>query len=246
MGAGEILLGEGCPWAPPWGSRGWGSLSVGGVRGPKAGGSSSSVPFWDGREGIEASSKPSLSSQEGVNKECGWKTGPMSVLPLVRSRVAAQMPTVHYEMPNGYNTDYGAERLRIPEGLFDPSNVKVSGLGAVEEGQRGGLVCIGCCIEGPPGPELRASGQGGSGKPIGAWGSPAAHPLQEAQRGLALTHTWGKPGLCALCNMWTWLLYYAHPAEDLKGCVNPAQLGASAHAQAGRLHGCGCAFSWLS
>ena len=43
-------------------------------------------------------------------------------------RVAAQMPTVHYEMPNGYNTDYGAERLRIPEGLFDPSNVMV-GLG---------------------------------------------------------------------------------------------------------------------
>lgn len=47
-------------------------------------------------------------------------------------RVAAQMPTVHYEMPNGYNTDYGAERLRIPEGLFDPSNVKVWG-------SRGGL-----------------------------------------------------------------------------------------------------------
>ncbi|NXH37839.1 ACL6B protein, partial [Dicaeum eximium] len=42
-------------------------------------------------------------------------------------QVAAQMPTVHYEMPNGYNTDYGAERLRIPEGLFDPSNVKVWG-----------------------------------------------------------------------------------------------------------------------
>ncbi|XP_030879316.1 actin-like protein 6B, partial [Leptonychotes weddellii] len=39
-------------------------------------------------------------------------------------QVAAQMPTVHYEMPNGYNTDYGAERLRTPEGLFDPSNVK--------------------------------------------------------------------------------------------------------------------------
>ncbi|XP_072573464.1 actin-like protein 6B isoform X1 [Paramormyrops kingsleyae] len=39
-------------------------------------------------------------------------------------QVAAQMPTVHYEMPSGYTTDYGAERLRIPEGLFDPSNVK--------------------------------------------------------------------------------------------------------------------------
>lgn len=46
-------------------------------------------------------------------------------------RVAAQMPTVHYEMPNGYNTDYGAERLRIPEGLFDPSNVKVGPVGRV-------------------------------------------------------------------------------------------------------------------
>ncbi|CAM9752092.1 actin-like protein 6B [Lethenteron reissneri] len=37
---------------------------------------------------------------------------------------AAQMPTVHYEFTNGYNCDFGAERLKIPEGLFDPSNVK--------------------------------------------------------------------------------------------------------------------------
>lgn len=36
------------------------------------------------------------------------------------------MPTVHYELPNGYNCDFGAERLKIPEGLFDPSNAKVS------------------------------------------------------------------------------------------------------------------------
>lgn len=41
------------------------------------------------------------------------------------NRVAAQMPTVHYELPNGYNCDFGAERLKIPEGLFDPSNAKV-------------------------------------------------------------------------------------------------------------------------
>uniref|UniRef100_A0A3B5L7H8 Actin-like protein 6A n=1 Tax=Xiphophorus couchianus TaxID=32473 RepID=A0A3B5L7H8_9TELE len=40
-------------------------------------------------------------------------------------QVAAQMPTVHYELPNGYNCDFGAERLKIPEGLFDPSNAKV-------------------------------------------------------------------------------------------------------------------------
>lgn len=45
--------------------------------------------------------------------------------PLFFSRVAAQMPTVHYELPNGYNCDFGAERLKIPEGLFDPSNAKV-------------------------------------------------------------------------------------------------------------------------
>lgn len=49
------------------------------------------------------------------------------------------MPTVHYEMPNGYNTDYGAERLRIPEGLFDPSNVKV----CLDAGDRLGLVLAG-------------------------------------------------------------------------------------------------------
>uniref|UniRef100_A0A8C4QCP4 Actin-like 6A n=1 Tax=Eptatretus burgeri TaxID=7764 RepID=A0A8C4QCP4_EPTBU len=37
---------------------------------------------------------------------------------------AAQMPTMHFEFTNGYNCDFGAERLKIPEGLFDPSNVK--------------------------------------------------------------------------------------------------------------------------
>ncbi|RWS32025.1 Actin-like protein 6A [Leptotrombidium deliense] len=34
------------------------------------------------------------------------------------------MPTIHYEFPNGYNQDYGAERFMIPEALFDPSNIK--------------------------------------------------------------------------------------------------------------------------
>uniref|UniRef100_A0A3B4Y4I4 Actin-like protein 6A n=1 Tax=Seriola lalandi dorsalis TaxID=1841481 RepID=A0A3B4Y4I4_SERLL len=43
---------------------------------------------------------------------------------LISVKVAAQMPTVHYELPNGYNCDFGAERLKIPEGLFDPSNAK--------------------------------------------------------------------------------------------------------------------------
>ncbi|CAH1785345.1 unnamed protein product [Owenia fusiformis] len=34
------------------------------------------------------------------------------------------MPTVHYEMPNGYNIDFGSERFKICEGLFDPSVIK--------------------------------------------------------------------------------------------------------------------------
>lgn len=34
------------------------------------------------------------------------------------------MPTVHYEFPNGYNQDFGSERFKVPERLFDPSNLK--------------------------------------------------------------------------------------------------------------------------
>lgn len=37
------------------------------------------------------------------------------------------MPTVHYEFPNGYNQDFGPERFLIPEALFDPSNIKLPG-----------------------------------------------------------------------------------------------------------------------
>ncbi|KAH8035333.1 hypothetical protein HPB51_004574 [Rhipicephalus microplus] len=36
------------------------------------------------------------------------------------------MPTVHYEFPNGYNQDFGSERFLIPESLFDPSTIKAS------------------------------------------------------------------------------------------------------------------------
>ena len=61
----------------------------------------------------------------GLGGSPGLSGAPQAESHSFLGRVAAQMPTVHYEMPNGYNTDYGAERLRIPEGLFDPSNVKV-------------------------------------------------------------------------------------------------------------------------
>lgn len=35
------------------------------------------------------------------------------------------MPCVHYEYPNGYNQDFGYERFKVCEGLFDPSVIKV-------------------------------------------------------------------------------------------------------------------------
>lgn len=39
--------------------------------------------------------------------------------------VAEKMPSLHYEFPNGYNRDFIAERMSIPEGLFDTSFLKV-------------------------------------------------------------------------------------------------------------------------
>lgn len=36
----------------------------------------------------------------------------------------AQMPTGHYEFPNGYHQDIGEQRFHIPECLFDPSQIK--------------------------------------------------------------------------------------------------------------------------
>ncbi|XP_075056679.1 actin-like protein 6A [Mixophyes fleayi] len=43
---------------------------------------------------------------------------------IYHENVAAKMPTVHYTFPNGYKCNFGVDRLRIPEGLFVPSNVK--------------------------------------------------------------------------------------------------------------------------
>lgn len=34
------------------------------------------------------------------------------------------IPTTHYEFPNGYNQDFGEERFKICEALFDPSIIK--------------------------------------------------------------------------------------------------------------------------
>ncbi|XP_046398835.1 actin-like protein 6B [Ischnura elegans] len=38
-------------------------------------------------------------------------------------KTASAMPAAHYEFPSGYHQDFGAERFRIPEALFDPGVV---------------------------------------------------------------------------------------------------------------------------
>lgn len=39
----------------------------------------------------------------------------------------SSIPMVHYEFPNGYHQDFGSERFRIPEVLFDSSSIKTVG-----------------------------------------------------------------------------------------------------------------------
>lgn len=34
-------------------------------------------------------------------------------------RIAASIPSVHHEFPTGYHQDFGPERFRLAEGLFD-------------------------------------------------------------------------------------------------------------------------------
>lgn len=34
-------------------------------------------------------------------------------------RLAANIPSVHYEFPTGYHQDFGPERFKLAEGLFD-------------------------------------------------------------------------------------------------------------------------------
>ncbi|KAG8310081.1 actin-like protein 6B [Homalodisca vitripennis] len=39
----------------------------------------------------------------------------------------SSMPAVHYEFPHGYHQEFGVERFRIPEAMFDPSVAPVRG-----------------------------------------------------------------------------------------------------------------------
>ncbi len=42
------------------------------------------------------------------------------------SETMMRLPSVSYEFPNGFNTDFDSERFKIPEALFNPSILKVN------------------------------------------------------------------------------------------------------------------------
>lgn len=42
-------------------------------------------------------------------------------------KIVSTIPSVQYEFPTGYHQDFGTERFRIPEALFDPSMVQMRG-----------------------------------------------------------------------------------------------------------------------
>jgi len=57
----------------------------------------------------------------------------------------ASIPHVPYEFPNGYNDEFGVERFKIPEALFDPSGLRVPGGAAMMGGSHIVTTSVGMC-----------------------------------------------------------------------------------------------------
>ena len=45
--------------------------------------------------------------------------------------VASNIPQVSYEFPNGYHNEFGVERFKIAEALFDPNKIRVPNANAM-------------------------------------------------------------------------------------------------------------------
>lgn len=43
---------------------------------------------------------------------------------LYDEEVVKTMPAIHYEFPNGFHKDFGVDRFKIPEPLFNPTGAK--------------------------------------------------------------------------------------------------------------------------
>ncbi len=56
----------------------------------------------------------------GVLQDFAASTLQVSDLPYDEESIAT-IPAATYELPNGYSDDYGPERFKIPEALFNPT-----------------------------------------------------------------------------------------------------------------------------
>jgi actin-related protein len=65
-----------------------------------------------------------LLTMKGTNDFYKIKSKAISIFIFKLSEISV-LPRIPYEFPNGYNTDFGEERFRIPEALFNPSILKV-------------------------------------------------------------------------------------------------------------------------
>lgn len=56
-----------------------------------------------------------------------------------------QMPQVEYEFPNGFHDDFGVERFKISEALFDPSGIRGANTGAMMGAAHVVTTSVGMC-----------------------------------------------------------------------------------------------------
>ena len=61
------------------------------------------------------------------------------------AEMIAAMPRVGYEFPNGYNDEFGCERYKIPEALFDPSGLRAPGAGTMLGAAHVVTTAVGMC-----------------------------------------------------------------------------------------------------
>ena len=48
-----------------------------------------------------------------------------------QEEVVGQIPQVNHEFPNGYNNEYGSERFKISEALFEPNFIRGTNTGTM-------------------------------------------------------------------------------------------------------------------
>lgn len=82
-------------------------------------------PKWKKKENVDVTKSFHNYMEKDVLQDFAASVLQVSDSPYEASVVDA-MPAVHYEFPNGYHQDFGSERFRVCEGIFDPSVIKES------------------------------------------------------------------------------------------------------------------------